>query len=242
MSLLVTKCPLVFNLPAIFRDFDLTPAELKNLIEGSWLSADSQNEASARREDVYFGEDTKCDGYLLSYSFDSLSEFVEFEQYALSLGYDFEKKIHIMHSYCLWIKEVNIDCVKDGEPLKLVAIRHVDDSRNELHLNRKLRAEISRAEDFVIETRTIRLSLDYIDYQDRSVFQYIWDSVRSLFYTGFSHVHHFRPRLHDLAITHEKTMTLSGQVLPGLLSLVPQGELYHAVKFESKVPYMSTKP
>lgn len=241
MSLLITKYPLVLNLPAIFRDFGLTPAELKNKIEGFWLSADSQSEASARREDIYFAGDTKCDGYLLSYSFDTLDEYIAFENYIFSLEYDLEQTVHVMYSYCLWVKKITIQCVKEDQELKLMAIRHVDDPRNELHLNRKVRADISKAVNFVIETSTLRLSLDYIDYQDRGVVKFLWESFLSIIKTGFSHIHHYRPRLHEETITHEQNIVITDQVLPGLLALIPQSELYNAVKFESKMPYLSSK-
>ncbi len=241
MSLLITKYPLVLNLPAIFRDFGLTPAALKDEIEGFWLSADSQSESSLRRENVYFGGDTKCDGYLLSYSFDTLDDYIAFENYIFSLNYDFERVVHVMYSYCLWVKKITIDCIKDGQKLKLMAVRHVDDPRNELHLNRKVQADIAKVDSFVIETSTLRLSLDYIDYQDRGAVKFFCDSFMSLLKTGFSHIHFFRPRLHEQTITHEKNIIVSAQVLPGLLAIIPQSELYQAVKFEYKVPYLSAK-
>lgn len=239
MSLLISKYPLVFNLPAIWRDFGLSAAELKNLVEGEWLSIDGQNEASRRRESVYFDGDTKCDGYLLSYSFDSVSEYVEFEQHVLSLGFDFERTVHIMYSYCLWVKKVSISCIQNDVELELQALRHVDDPRNELHLNRRIRLDIASAEGFTIETSLLRLSLEYIDYQDRGLMRFLIDSALSLCKTGFTHIHYYRPRLHDVTISHEQSLTICSQLLPGLLSIVPESELYHAVKFESKMPYLN---
>ena len=236
MALIVGDYPVVFNLPAIYKDLGMTCAQLRDNLEMGFLSSDSSKGISDRLQSLFYNGETLSDGYLLVYNFKSKHEMIEFILKAQDYG--LEQDFHLAGAYCLWLQKIDVTCSATSGSLKFKAVSHIDNPTLSLSLTVSQKNELSFYRDYKASISTIRLSMDYVAYQNRTHWEVMSDSIRSLLKTGFSHINYYMPKMYSESESSVAGLSLTSQLLPGILSLLTQGELNKGVKFEFKAPYM----